>query len=80
MKSLLWSIAVLFSSLAATMLALANYCYDSYLCSEQTVRVMNVTSIIFFSLSSFMLFGIIAFSIRNNTLKQKNRKEIFFCI
>ena len=47
MKSLLWSVAILFSSMAATMMALASYCFDEDMCTEYNTSLMNMVAVIF---------------------------------
>ncbi len=81
MKSLLWSFAILLGSIAASMLALANYCHDNNYCTEDSTNKLNMTSVILFLLSSSILSIIIIFSIMDlNTLVRNKRKNVLFCI
>jgi hypothetical protein len=63
MKSLVWSIAALFSSLGVTTLAVSGYCYEEHLCIGYDISTINMVAVIFFILSTSILFSIIMYTL-----------------
>ncbi len=51
-----WHIAILFSSMGVTTLAISDYCFEEHLCIGYDVSTINMISVIFFSISTFILF------------------------
>jgi len=57
-----WHIAILFSSLGVTTLAISDYCFEEHLCARFDISTINLMAVIFFSISTFLLFFNIMFS------------------